>query len=77
MYYKEKYRITKSIYNLYVFYKSDLLKIIKIEINNTLILINNNFVNNKKIIIKVVKIMIKNCKSLIFIWPIKFNKMYI
>lgn len=65
--------IIKFIYNFYFFYKSDLLEIVKIETNNILIA-NNIFTNNIKIIIKVIKIIIKDYKYFIFIQLIKFNK---
>lgn len=40
--------MTKFIYNFYLFYKSDLLQIVKMQINNMLILTNDVFANNKK-----------------------------
>lgn len=39
---------------------------IKIKINDTLILANNNFVNNKKETIKEAKVIIKKCKYFTF-----------
>ena len=59
--------MTKFIYNFYLFYKFDLLRIMKMQINNILILTNDVFASNKKKTIKITKIIIKDCKYLIFI----------
>lgn len=67
MHYKKKLRIIKSIYNLYFIWNFDLLKMIKIQTNDKLILIDNIFASNKKETIKIAKIMIKNCKYFIFV----------
>lgn len=57
LYYKEKLEIIKFIYNLYFLYRSDSLRIVKMQANDKLI--NDNiFTNNKKKIIKIIKIMI-------------------
>lgn len=65
--------MTKSTYNPYFFYISNLLRIIKIQIDNIFIIANNVFSYNKKKSIKVIKTIIKNCKYLIFAKHIKFN----
>lgn len=44
------------------------------QINNILILVDNNFASNKEEIIKIAKLITKNCKYLIFAQLIKFNK---
>lgn len=44
------------------------------QINNIFILVNNFFANKKEDKIKIVKIIIKILKYLIFAKPIKFNK---
>lgn len=54
IYYKKKLEKTKSTYNFCSFYKSDLLKIMEMQTNDILILINIIFTNNKK------KLIIKN-----------------
>lgn len=59
--------MSKLIYNFYLFYKSSLLETIEMQINNKLILIDNNFVNNKKEAIQVAKLITKNYKYLIFV----------
>lgn len=43
------------------------------QTNNTLILANNNFISTKEEIIKSAKIITKDKKYLIFIYPLKFN----
>lgn len=39
--------MTKSIYNLYLFYRSSPLEIVGMQTNNTLILADNNFINKE------------------------------
>lgn len=50
----------KSIYNLYLLYNSDLFGIVKMQINNTLILAYKTFISKEKAAIKFSKIMTKN-----------------
>lgn len=52
----------------------DLLGIVKIQIDNTKILADNNFASNEQKTIKEAKIMTKDCKYLISAQFIKFNK---
>lgn len=59
-YYKEKLGIKELIYNLCLFYKSGSFSIMRIQTNDTLILVDNNFASRKKAKIKVTKIMRKN-----------------
>ena len=47
LHYKEKFEIIKFIYN-FCLYKSDLLKIMRIQTSNILIVANNIFISNKK-----------------------------
>lgn len=54
IYHKKKLEKTKSTYNFCPFYKFDLLKIMEMQTNDMLILINIIFTNNKK------KLMIKD-----------------
>lgn len=77
LYHKKKLGIIEFIYNLCLFYKFDLLEIVKMQTNNILILANNNFTNNKENIIKEVKIIIKDYKYLSSAQPIKFNRVQI
>lgn len=70
IYKKEKLKMIKSTYNFYP-YTSNLLEILRMKTNNILILANDNFANNKEEIIKIEKIMIKNCKYLNFKYFIK------
>lgn len=72
MYYKAKFRMIKSIYNLCLFFKSGLWEIVKMQIKNILILVDNNFTNTKEGAIKLAKIVIKDKKYLIFIHLLKF-----
>lgn len=60
IYYKDKFEIKKSIYNLYLLYNSDLFSIVEMQMNNILILAYNNFINKEKAAIKSIKIMTKN-----------------
>lgn len=74
IHYKEKLGMTKSIYDLYLFYKFDLLGILRIQTNKISIPANTNFTNNKIETIKITKLIIKDCKYLTFIQPIKFHR---
>ena len=60
MYYKKKFQIIKSIYNSYFFNVFCLLKIIKIQTINILILAYYIFANKNENMVQNVKIMIKN-----------------
>lgn len=62
MYYKKKFQIIKSTYNSCFFNIFCLLKIIKIQTINILILAYYNFANKNENIVQNVKIMIKNWK---------------
>lgn len=66
--------MTKSIYNLCLFYKSSPLEIVKMQINDTLILVDNAFASNEEKTIKVAKLIIKDRKYLISAQPVKFNR---
>lgn len=59
LHYKEKLEIIKNIYNPYLFNRSNQLWIIKIQINDILMLDDNVFTSNKREIIKVIKIITK------------------
>lgn len=63
----------ESIYKSYFFYSFGLFGIVEIQTDDTSILINNHFANIKENVIKLVKIMIKNRKYLIFAYFLKFN----
>lgn len=65
--YKKKLGIAESMYNFYLFYKSGPLAIVEMQTDNTLILIDNNLASNKEEAIKVLKLMIKDRKYLIFV----------
>lgn len=65
--------MTKSMYDSYLLDRSGPLRIVKIQTNDTLILVNNNFTSNEEKTIKVTKLMTKDCKHLIPSQPIKFN----
>lgn len=64
MHYKEKLGIAESTYNFYLLYKSGPLAVVEMQTDNTLILIDNNLASNKEEAIKVLKLMIKDCKHL-------------
>lgn len=57
--------MTESIYDFSLFYMFDLLEIVKMQINNISILVNNDFASNKEKTIKIAKLIIKNFKHLI------------
>ena len=65
--------MTKSLYNLYLFCRYELLQIMKILTNDILILADNNFTIIEKEGIKLVKIMTKDKKYLILTQPLKLN----
>ena len=60
MHHKEKFEMAELILKLYLFFRSELLRIIEMHINNTLILINNNFASIKEEAIISSIIVIKN-----------------
>ena len=60
MYYKKKLRIIELTYDFCFFYRSGLLKIVKMQIDNILILANNNFASIKEKTIKNLNIMTKD-----------------
>lgn len=62
------------IYKFCFFYSFSSFGIVKIWINNILILANKDFVNKKKVAIKFIKITTKNWKHLIFLQSVKFNE---
>ena len=72
-----KLDMMQSTYNFCLLYKSDLFGIVKLQIDDILLLINNQFVNAENEIIKFAKIMIKNHKYLTKIKSIKFNDILI
>lgn len=57
--------MTESTYDTYFFYKSGLLEIIKIQTYDILILVNNDFASNEKKVIKIAKLIIKDCNTLL------------
>lgn len=72
-YYKNKLEMRESIYNPYLLCNSGPFGIIEIQINDTLILVDNDFANIKENVIKLAKILIKDKKYLIFAYLLKFN----
>lgn len=62
MYFKKKLEIKESVYNSCFFDKFGFFGIIKMQIDNILILVDNNWTYNNKKIIKIAKIIIKNLK---------------
>lgn len=50
----------KLIYNSYLFYKCSSIEVVKMKIDNILILANNNFANIEEKLIKNAKIIIKD-----------------
>ena len=65
--------MTKSSYKPCFLDKFDLLKIMRVPTNNTLILVDNNFVSMNKKAVKNTKIMTKDCEYPTSIKKIKFN----
>lgn len=61
------------IYNPYFFNNFSLFIIMKIQISNILILVDNDFASTKKSIIKLAKIITKDQKYLIFTYFLKLN----
>lgn len=66
--------MTESTYNPYFLYRSGLLEILGMQINNTLILANNNFASIKKEALKDTKIITKDWEYFTSTKSIKFNK---
>lgn len=65
--------MTKLTYDPYLLYRSGLLRIVKMQIDDTLILTDNNFPSNEEKAIKIAKLMTKNCEYLTCAQPIKFH----
>ena len=63
----------QSIYDSCLLYKSDPFDIVKLQIDDTLLLANNQFANAENEIIKFTKIITKNRECLTEIKSIKFN----
>lgn len=63
-YYRDKLEMRELTYNPYFFYRSGLFNIVGMQINNTLILADNDFVSKEEVVIKVAKIMTKGQKHL-------------
>lgn len=72
-YHKNKLIIKQSTYDPCFFYSFCLLDIEEMQINNTLILVDNNFASTKEDAIKSTKIIFKNREHLILTYPLKFN----
>ncbi len=70
---QEKFKMTELIYSLYPFFRAELLGIVGMQTNNILILVDNNFTNIEKKVIKLAKIMRKDRKLLTSTSPLKFN----
>ena len=73
IYHKEKLGMTKSTYNPCFLFRSELLEIIGIQTDDSLILANNNFTCIEEEAIKSAKIMTKDRKYLTSAHPLKFN----
>lgn len=58
IYHPKKLNMTESTYDLYLFIMSKLLKIVKMQTNDTVIITNKNFSSIKKEMIQLRKIMI-------------------
>ena len=71
---KKKLGMTESTYNPCLLYRSGPLEILRIQIDNTLILANNNFASMEEEAFKDTKIITKDWKYLTFTKSIKFNK---
>ena len=71
--YINKLNMMQSIYNFCLLYKSNPFDIVKLQIDDTLLLIKNQFANAENEIIKFAKIMIKNRECLTKTKSIKFN----
>lgn len=65
-YYKKKLGITEFTYDPCLFYRSDLLEIVGMQTDDTLILADNISLSKKKEAIKATKIIIKDCEYLTF-----------
>lgn len=65
--------MTKLTYNLCLLYQFSPLQIIKMQINDIIILANNNIASIKKVIIKKTKIMTKDREYLTSIQSLSFN----
>ena len=69
--------MTESKYDPCLLFRSELLRIVKLQTNDILILANNNFTSIKEEEMKLAKIIIKNRKYLTFAHPLKFNSIQI
>ena len=67
----------QSIYDSCLLYKSDPFGIVKLQIDDTLLLVNNQFADAEDEVIKSAKIMIKNREYLTKTKFIKFNDILI
>ena len=72
-YHKKKLKMIESIYNPHFLYNFSLFSIVRMQTDNTLILINNHFASTKKDAIRSVKIMIKNREHFTPTYFLKFN----
>lgn len=69
--------VTQLIYNSCLFFKCELLNIVDLQINNTLILVNNTFATIEKGAIKIAKFMNKKRACLLFKIFIMFKSTWI
>lgn len=70
---QKKLRITKLVYDFYLFFRFERLEIVEMQTNDILILANNNCASTKEEVIKSAKIMTKYRKYLILAYSLKFN----
>lgn len=71
---KTNLEIKELTYNPCFLYSSGPVGILGMQIDNTLILVNNNFASKEEAVIKSVKIMIKDQEHFTSLQPFKFNK---
>ena len=73
-YHKDKLEMKESIYDPCFLYSSDLFGIVKMQTNDILILIDNNFAKKKEAAIQTTKIMTKDQEHFTSSYPLKFNR---
>ena len=72
-YHKDKFKMKKSIYNPCFLYGLSLFCIMRIQIDDTLILANNDFASIEEDVIRSAKIITKDRKHFTSVHPLKFN----
>ena len=73
IYHKDRLRMKESTYDPCLFYSSGSFGMVGMQMDDTLILADNEFVGNEETAIQLVKIMTKEREYLTHVHPLKFN----